>query len=143
MLMDKLAGTGRKPDGVKLCKVNDYNICLLLHAFMSVMALDPNHLLLNYHVSFFKSVVSHNHRVKQLEIPWFCRRRVSQTLVLQRVTAHVKSINTSLVTCQRVSSPLEYSPRLVSEAPVTKKRDLNFVNISQYINIFVVGFAMY
>lgn len=52
MLMDKLAGTGRKPDGVKLCKVNDYNICLLLHAFMSVMALDSNHLLLNYHVSF-------------------------------------------------------------------------------------------
>lgn len=53
MLMDKLAGTGREPDGFKVCKVNDYNTSLLPHAFMNVMALDPNHLLLNYHVSFF------------------------------------------------------------------------------------------
>lgn len=52
--MDKLAGTGREPDGFKVCKVNDYNTCLLLHAFINVMALDPNHLLLNYHVLFFK-----------------------------------------------------------------------------------------
>lgn len=91
---------------------------------------------------FFKSLVSHDYRVEQLENPWFCRR-VSQTLVLQRVAAHGKSIKHIIGDMPEGVFPLEYPPRLVSEAPVTKKRDLSFVNISQYISIMVVGFAMY
>lgn len=38
---------------------------------------------------------------------------------------------------------LEFFPRLVSEALVILKKRPQFVNISQYISILVVGFAIY
>lgn len=75
--------------------------------------------------------------MEQLENQWFCRR-VSQITKGERSCEKHEHV----IGDEPEDVPWEFFPRLVSEALVVLNKRPQFVNISQYISVLVVHFAI-